>query len=124
MNGYRIYFVDVGRTIRAARWFEAEDDASALWVAERLADACSDVWHGFELWHRARRIHGGNGSTGPTESIACVNTRLREEVFVSVAESLLDSVHPIASSRRLTESINRAKHRSAHASEAAPPERD
>jgi hypothetical protein len=117
MGGYRIYFLDEQRRIRAAQWFMADDDVAAMWIAERLSDACSDVCPAFDLWYMARRIGGGNGAARTVMKAEAVNERC-QEMLVSVEESLRDSASRIAASRRLLDSLKRAKPEVMETSEA------
>jgi hypothetical protein len=112
MDAYRIYFLDGSGRICAAQWFQAQDDQSAMWIAEHLSDACADVYPRFELWHMARHLSGGSGLRPTTLTPEAVNQK-RQDALASAEETLRDSASRIAESRRLLERIeaNRAAKR-------------
>ena len=106
LNGYRIYFLNEQRGIIGAHRFLADDDETALWIAARLHDACSDACDGFELWYMARRVGRGDGAAWPVETCEAVNER-RQRLLAEAEEALHHSASRIAASRRLLESLKR-----------------
>jgi hypothetical protein len=54
-TAYRIYFRSPTR-ILGREDFEPPDDATALYIADVLGEACSDVCSSYELWKGSRRV--------------------------------------------------------------------
>jgi len=106
MDPYRIYFLDGASRIQSAHWFEAADDETAMWIARRLSDACSDVCLGFDLWHMARRV--GGSDTPVRETAEAVDER-SQEMVAFLEETLRDSHIQIAASKRLLEKLAAGK---------------
>jgi hypothetical protein len=104
MAGYRIYFLNGCSEIRAAHWFEAEDDETATWIAERLYLACSDACIAYEVWQGARMLAT---DTKPAPATAEAVIERRQEMLVRHEQALRDSAFAIARSRRLLEGLNR-----------------
>jgi transcriptional regulator with XRE-family HTH domain len=102
-NGYCLYFLNAEQGIEAAHPLEAEDDATALWIAERLYQACSDVCASFELRQGARDVGGA-----PLAETGEAAVTLRQEMLVRHEEALRDSSVRIARSRELLKALERA----------------
>lgn len=100
MATYRLYFREssgiVGRDD-----FDADDDASALMVAQALADACSDRCTDFELWQCTRRIDACLAK-GAVPSFDKIADRVIEREM-----AIRDSRWAIADSTRLLEQTSR-----------------
>jgi transcriptional regulator with XRE-family HTH domain len=107
-NGYCLYFLNAEQGIEAAHAVEAEDDATALWIAQRLFQACSDVCASFELWHAARNVGGVNGGASPGEEHEAA-IAIRQALLVRHEETLRDSSLRIAKSRQLLHQLEHAK---------------
>jgi hypothetical protein len=105
LEEYRIYFLGATGRIDAAHSFEADCDESALWIAEHLSQVCSDVCPSFELWHRARKISGGEPVALPDEAA----TAQREEMLVRQLEALRSSPFFIAKGPQLAEALERIR---------------
>lgn len=106
-KGYRIYFLDAAGRIHGIYWFEAEDDETARWIADRLYSACSDLCASFELRQGPRNLAANGGARAPT-TVEEVMTR-RQEMLVRHEEALQQSALRIAKSRRLLGALERAK---------------
>jgi transcriptional regulator with XRE-family HTH domain len=102
-DGYCLYFLNAEQGIEAAHPLEAEDDATALWIAERLYQACSDVCASFELWQGARDVGGA-----PLAETGEAAVTLRQEMLVRHEEALRDSSVRVARSRELLKALERA----------------
>jgi len=105
MKVYRLYFLDSNRAVTGAHWLNAEDDETALWIAERLCQACSDVCSGFELRHLARRIDGIARPVGMAEA----ETARHQEMLAQHMEIIRCSGLTISRSRKLLDSITQRK---------------
>jgi hypothetical protein len=101
MQTYRLFFrCRMGVIIGRQDLVDAEDDGTALAMASRLFDACSDVAASFELWHGPRLVATSYARHQQIGDAASINA----ETQVSVArheEMLLDSRWTIAKSQRL-----------------------
>jgi transcriptional regulator with XRE-family HTH domain len=106
-NGYCVYFLNAEQGIEAAHAVAADDDATALWIAEGLFQACSDVCASFELWHGARNVGSVNDGAPPDNKGGAAIAR-RQTLLVRHEEMLRDSSLRIAKSRQLLDELERA----------------
>jgi hypothetical protein len=98
MKIYRLCFHgDAG--MHGRQDFEAEDDESAIRIAEILHDACSDRRSSWQLWQGVRPLRTPNDRHRPI-SVDQVTARMQASVIDS-EERILQSRWAIASSRRL-----------------------
>ena len=103
MNPYRLYFRNEYSFIIGRDDFPASDDEDALVIARTLADACSDLCTGFELWQSARRVDTPNVTIPTADDIAArVQDMVLERELV-----LRDSKWVVAESKRLVKETER-----------------
>ena len=104
MPTYRVYFRNQHKFIIGRDDFVAADDEDAAVIAVRLADACSDMCTGFELWQSARRL-----DTSPAQTIPNANEIAArvQNIVLERALVLRDSKWVIAESTRLLEATRR-----------------
>jgi len=57
MPWYRVYFLSRNGDIRNVDEFVVTDDDTALALADRVHEAVSDLYAGYELWQDSRRIY-------------------------------------------------------------------
>ena len=107
-RAYRIYFLDTTVRIDGIYWFEAEDDGTARWIADRLHQACSDLCASFELREGSRHLASTNGGARPHKTVEEVVAQ-SQEMLIRHEEALHASALRIAKSRRLLEALERAK---------------
>jgi hypothetical protein len=96
MPAYRIYFRRK-QHVDGHYEFDADDDATALWIADQLCDSCSDVCDEIELWNGSQCIDiqsAGQSNAGGMREHAQAHMREIEEI-------LLQSRSRIARSHRL-----------------------
>ncbi len=105
MKVYRLYFLDANRSVTGAHWLNADDDETALWIAERLHQACSDVCSGFELRHLARPVVGVAHPAATAEAA----TARRQEMLAQHIEMIRSSGLAISRSRKLLASVVQQK---------------
>src|SRR5262245_23843236 len=105
---YTLYLLANGH-FSDARHFVAGSDEAALAVAYAVQDACSDMFGGFELWQRTRRIKG-TAWPRPQPLAADVAAEAQMQV-VELEESLLASRHCLAESRKLIEATDELRKR-------------
>ena len=103
---YRLYFLDGNDHIAARDEFKADNDHTAIAVAEVLHDACSDRSPGFELWEGARRLarNSCEGLVQPRQEVEL--TLAMQEMVLEREEIMRQSQWCIAVSRRLLERID------------------
>jgi hypothetical protein len=77
MNSYRIYFRRQAAIVGHDD-FEAENEESAMWMAELLCEACSHRGDSFDLWQGTR--HVGSSLSGPRASVLETAPRILEEL--------------------------------------------
>src|SRR5579883_374081 len=99
---YRVYFRN-SLGIAGRQDFAADDDKTALQVAQALLEACSDVCSSFELWHGMRLV---SPSLPAVEGVAEA-IRDRTQAIVRDCEiSISQSRWAIASSKELLARLN------------------
>src|SRR5690348_13100135 len=97
---YRIYFRD-GGGICGRDDVDAEDDGTALTIAEFLFEACSDSCNGFEVWHKTRQVWDRANSL-PRATLSLTELSLKTQAQVLEREDAIQrSNWAIARSRRL-----------------------
>lgn len=111
MIDYRIYFMDDRAAIQARDEFTCDDDAAALVIANRLAEACSEFYVSYELWRGAHRLvppaAAGN-------KVAHRAWRDQEEINLAIQETvidrervLLESKWAVSNSQKLLQATNK-----------------
>jgi hypothetical protein len=108
MNRYRLHLFDAQERMRVGHWLQAEDDDTALWIAEHLYDACSDVFASFSLWHRERSVMSRRPPRPRAQTSEDVVER-RQRMLAFHEEALLDSACRIEASQRLLDRLRGAK---------------
>jgi hypothetical protein len=106
MTKYRICF-SVGGRLGGRHDFEADDDVAAIRVARVLFDGCSDVSQSFELWQGRRRLPANQ----PHHSRASLADLIEahQRLTIETEEAISRSNCTIARSKRLIETLDRAK---------------
>jgi hypothetical protein len=106
MSTYRMYFRTTGQ-IRGREDFEAADDVAAIRIARVLYDACSDVCDGFDLWQGKRQLRARQ----PHHQLASLANLMEahQQLAIETEEHISQSRWLIAQSRRLIETLDRAK---------------
>jgi transcriptional regulator with XRE-family HTH domain len=107
-KAYRIYFLDTAGRIDGIYWFEAEDDQTARWIADRLHRACSDLCASFELRQGPRDFAATDSGARPAKTVEEVVAQ-SQEMLIRHEEALHASSLRIAKNRRLLEALERAK---------------
>jgi len=105
---YHIYFLDAAGRINGICWFGARDDATARWIADHLYQACSVVYASFELREGRRILSAGNAVPRPPETTEEAVAR-NQDMLARYEEVLHASALRVAKSRRLLETLERAK---------------
>ena len=103
---YRMYFIVNDRT-HGRQDFRADDDVTAIRIARVLFDACSDICQSFELWHGRREIRAQQPPHSRAKLTDLVEAHQR--LAIEMEEALSQSYWFIARSRRLIETLDRAK---------------
>ena len=86
-------------------------------VAYAVQDACSDVFGGFELWQRTRRV---TGKAWPRpQPLAADIVGEAQMQAIEVEESLLASRHCLAESRKLIRATDELREKLRGQSEAS-----
>jgi hypothetical protein len=96
MPAYRIFFRRK-QHVDGHYEFDADDDATALWIADQLCDTCSDVCDEIELWNGSRRIDIQSAA----ECDAGTGREHAQAHMREIEEILLQSRSTIARSHRL-----------------------
>lgn len=125
MNWYCIYLYSVSGSMLGRHEFEAQNDRSAMAVAEHLWDACSDVSESFELWDGPRRVDS-EFSRMPCPSVSAEQVMTASQgSLVEREETLRRSFWALARSERLLQRIRELKSlpvaKTLGVGEAAPP---
>lgn len=111
MQEFRLNFVDHRGAIAAHDTFACDSDVTALLVADRLLDACAEVYQAYELWCGARRVAslavGGHHGAVPGGPIGRHLARAVQETVLERERILLDSQASIARSQRLVAATNK-----------------
>ena len=106
MNWYCIYLYGTSGSMLGRHEFQAENDRSAMAVAEQLWDACSDVSASFELWDGLRRVDA-DFSRMPCPSVSAEHIMMASQVsLVEHEETLRSSFWALARSERLLQRIH------------------
>lgn len=109
MGSYRIYFHGRSGSIQGRDDVDAEDDRSAVIMAELLWEACSDVCETFEVWQGIRRVDEPcTARSRPSLGARQVTARM-QEALIRREEAIRDSRWAIARSQRLLERMDRLK---------------
>ena len=106
MPRYRILFLNENGRVVGSYDFEAQSGPEATAIAAVLADACSDVCTGFQVWQGNRRISSQWPLNGSIQRIAARMKQATQEAVAEHEERLLRSGSTIAKSRRLVISIS------------------
>lgn len=101
MATYRVYFRTTDGFIRGREDFEADDDPTALVMAETVFETCSDTVQYFDLWCGDRIVLEPRPS--PLRLLDVIETRQRN--IIEMEESIRDGSWAIASSRRLLRTL-------------------
>jgi hypothetical protein len=105
MKWYCIYLYSASGSMLGRNEFEAEDDRSAMAVAEHLWDACSDVSQSFELWDGLRRVDS-EFSRMTCPSVSAEQVMMASQLsLVQREEVLRRSFWALARSERLLQRI-------------------
>jgi len=99
---YRVYFRN-SLGIAGRQDFAAEDDKTALQVAQALREACSDVCSSFELWHG---MHLVSPSLPAAEEVAQAIRDRTQAIVLDCEISIAQSRWAIASSKALLARLN------------------
>ena len=104
MAFYRVYFRNQHAFVIGRDDFVAVDDDDAMVIAKTLADACSDLCAGIELWQSERRV-----DTSPEQMIPDANEiAARVQNIVLERELVLrESKWVVAESARLLKETER-----------------
>ncbi|HKW52622.1 MAG TPA: hypothetical protein VJO12_02950 [Stellaceae bacterium] len=103
MKWYRVYFYAEREVFQGRQEFMADDDRTAMVLAELLCDACSDLCETFELWDGARRVDM-SFSRMPRPSVSAEQVAAATQTsLVRTEEALLNSNWALARSKRLIE---------------------
>jgi len=105
MTWYCLYLYSASGSMLGRDEFQAENDRSAMAVAEHLWDACSDVSASFELWDGLRRVDS-EFSRMPCPSVSAEQVMMTSQVsLVEHEETLRSSFWALARSERLLQRI-------------------
>jgi hypothetical protein len=108
MPVYRMYFWFRGYSqIPCRDDFKVDDDVAASRVAHVLYNACSDVCDYFELWQGDRPISAGQAYRQRARLGDLIEAH--QNVVIEREEHIRQSRSLIAQSRRLIETLERAK---------------
>jgi hypothetical protein len=101
MAAYRVYFRSDDGFIRGREDFDADDDVTALVMAETVFEGCSDTVQYFDLWCGERVVL--EPRPGPLALLDVIEQRQRH--IVEMEENIRDGAWAIASSRRLLRAL-------------------
>jgi hypothetical protein len=108
MKWYRTYLFAGSGSFEGRDEFEADDDRSAMMMAELLCDACSDVCKSFELSQGVRRVDASFRKAAPFPSVGAEQiTAMMQTSLMRSEEAMRDSQWAVARSKRLVERIDR-----------------
>ena len=112
MGAYRLYFLNQVGQVIGAEVFDAANEIEAKAMGTILADACSDLAHGFELWQANNCVHSESNGTvvAIPEQIERIRS-MHQESIVRFEERLASSSSRLAKSERLLSSLEAAKSR-------------
>jgi hypothetical protein len=106
MAWYRIYFLSRSGDIRNVDEFEAETDAIAVTFADRIHDAVSDIYEGYEIWQLSRRVVLRVSRQEPALALCRASITDRMQAALLRREEILHSSETAFSrSRRLLEKM-------------------
>jgi hypothetical protein len=106
MAWYRVYFLGAPGDIRNVDEFVANDDSSALTLADGIHEAVSDLYAGYEVWQGSRRVFQCLHETARPFIPEHVVTEKLQSQMLKREEILYESRTAFARSRHLIERIN------------------
>jgi hypothetical protein len=101
MATYRVYFRTSDGFIRGREDFAADDDVTALVMAETVFETCSDTVHYFDLWCGDRIVL----EPRPSSLTLLDVIERRQNNIVEMEANIRDGAWAIASSRRLLRTL-------------------
>jgi hypothetical protein len=106
MTWYRLYFLSCKGDIRNVDEFGSNDDASALTLADRIHEAVSDLYEGYEIWQDSKCIRRcSHPAARPFIREHVITERIQAEILQRL-KVLQASETAFSRSRHLVERIN------------------
>jgi hypothetical protein len=105
MAWFRVYFLNDRGKIDYAQEIEADNDAGAVYLAQRLLDAAQDIYTGVEVWQKDRQVARETGpGIQPAKEVAEITEKMQDSLL-EFEEALRDSNVVLSRSHRLLERI-------------------
>jgi len=98
MAWFRLFLRNNKGSIVGRSDFHADDEASGLRIAYRIAESCSDACAGYELLQDGRLVASASAAVGRPETDL---TEFEQKIVVDAEIALRDSVWAVNESRRL-----------------------
>lgn len=102
MAWFRLFLRNNKGSIVGRSDFHAEDEASGLRIAYRIAESCSDACAGYELLQDGRLVASASAAVGKPETDL---TEYEQKTATDAEIALRDSVWAVNESRRLIETL-------------------
>jgi hypothetical protein len=110
MAWYRLYFLGLTGDIRNADEFYTDNDDQALFIADGLNDAVSDLYAGWELWQDTRRVFRFASSAMPRPPLSQTAITLKMQADLLKREEILQASRTaFARSQRLLERMREVR---------------
>ena len=98
---YRAFFLGESGGVIGSHDFEASSDPIATAIAILLADACSDVCDGFQVWREKQRVGSLWPMNGASESIAARMSTVARKTALEHEHLILLSRSRVSQSKKL-----------------------
>src|SRR4249919_1921130 len=98
MAWFRLFLRNNKGSIVGRSDFHANDEASGLRIASRIAEACSDACAGYELLQDGRLVTSASAMAGRPETDL---TEFEQKIAIDAEIALRDSVWAVNESQRL-----------------------
>ena len=108
---FRAFFVSDSGGVLGTDDFEVQTDAEATVIAACLANACSDVCGGFEVWRGTRRIASQRPLNGSIAKLIARMGNSTQEAVIKRVGSILQSGTRLATSKKLVKAHQAAAQR-------------
>jgi len=102
MSWFRLFLRNSKGSIVGRSDFHANDEASGLRIAHRIAEACSDACAGYELLQEGRLVASASAVAGRPETDL---TEFEQKIAMDAEIALRDSVWAVNESRRLISTL-------------------
>ena len=107
---YRFYLLDVADRFEAAEVFVAQHDREAAEVVAWVYAACSDAFHGYELWRGTERVVKQSRSSPSVRELVSFEIAMAHRATILDLVDRLEGTFPcVRTSQTLPETIARLR---------------